>query len=49
MKRLSKLMMVCFMAAVMLMSLGCHKESISPILPDSPIIPDSRLLRRQKT
>ena len=41
MKRLSKLMMVCFMAAVMLMSLGCHKESISPILPDSPIIPDT--------
>ena len=34
-------MMVCFMAAVMLMSLGCHKESISPILPDSPIIPDT--------
>ena len=26
-------MMVCFMAAVMLMSVGCHKDSISPILP----------------
>ena len=34
-------MMVCIMAAVMLMSVGCHKESISPILPDSPIIPDT--------
>ena len=33
MKRLSKLMMVCFMAAVMLMSVDCHKDSISPILP----------------
>ena len=29
-------MMVCFMAAVMMMSLGCHKDSISP----SPITPD---------
>ena len=28
--------MVCFMAAVMMMSLGCHKDSISP----SPITPD---------
>ena len=26
-------MMVCIMAAVMLMSVGCHKDSISPILP----------------
>ena len=43
MKRLSKLMMVCFMAAVMMMSVGCDKESISPILPDSPIIPDGAL------
>ena len=33
MKGLSKLMMVCFMAAVMMMSVGCHKDSISPILP----------------
>ena len=36
MKKLSILMMVCFMAAVMMMSLGCHKDSISP----SPITPD---------
>ncbi len=36
-------MMVCFMAAVMMMSVGCDKESISPILPDSPIIPDGAL------
>jgi uncharacterized protein (TIGR02145 family) len=34
MKRLSKSMVVCFMAAVMLMSVGCHKDSISPITPD---------------
>ena len=33
MKRLSKFMMVCIMAAVMVMSVGCHKDSISPILP----------------
>jgi hypothetical protein len=33
MKKLSKLMMGCFMAAVMMMSLGCHKDSISPITP----------------
>ena len=33
MKGLSKLMMVCIMAAVMMMSVGCHKDSISPILP----------------
>ena len=35
MKGLSKLMMVCFMAAVMLMSVGCHKDSIFPdgVLP----------------
>ena len=26
--------MVCIMAAVMLMSVGCHKDSISPITPD---------------
>ena len=37
MKRLSKLMMVCIMAAVMLMSVGCHKDSISPILPDGAL------------
>ena len=36
MNRLSKFMMVCIMAAVMVMSVGCHKDSISP----SPITPD---------
>ena len=35
--------MVCFMAAVMLMSVGCHKDSITPIIPDSPIIPEGAL------
>ena len=40
MKRLSKLMMVCFMAAVMMMSVGCDKESISPISPDG-VVPGS--------
>jgi uncharacterized protein (TIGR02145 family) len=34
MKRLSKSMVVCFMAAVMMMSLGCRKDSNSPITPD---------------
>ena len=43
MKRLSKLMMVCFMAAVMMMTVGCQKEDIAPIIPDSPIIPDGAL------
>ena len=35
MKRLSELMMVCIMAAVMMMSVGCHKDSILPegVLP----------------
>ena len=33
-------MMVCIMAAVMLMSLGCHKDSISPIIPDG-VLPGS--------
>ena len=33
MKKLSILMMVCFMAAVMMMTLGCHKDSISHITP----------------
>ena len=32
--------MVCIMAAVMLMSLGCHKDSISPIIPDG-VLPGS--------
>ena len=40
MKRLSKLMMVCIMAAVMLMSVGCHKDSISPNIPDG-VLPGS--------
>ena len=43
MKRLSKLMMVCFMAAVMMMTVGCQKEDIAPIIPDTPIIPDGVL------
>ena len=29
--------MVCFMAAVMMMSVGCDKESISPIIPDGAL------------
>ena len=43
MKRLSKLMMACFMAAVMMMTVGCQKEDIAPIIPDSPIVPDGVL------
>ncbi|MBR5352242.1 MAG: hypothetical protein IK126_00870 [Bacteroidales bacterium] len=34
MKRISKLMMVCFMAAVMMMTVGCKKEEITPIVPE---------------
>ena len=30
-------MMVCFMAAVMMMFVGCDKESISPIIPDGAL------------
>ena len=36
-------MVVCFMAAVMIMTVGCQKEDIAPIIPDSPIIPDGAL------
>ena len=43
MKRLSKSMVVCFMAAIMMMTVGCQKEDIAPIIPDSPIIPDGAL------
>jgi uncharacterized protein (TIGR02145 family) len=43
MKRLSKSMVVCFMAAVMIMTVGCQKEDIAPIIPDSPIVPDGVL------
>ena len=43
MKRLSKSMVVCFMAAVMIMTVGCQKEDIAPIIPDTPIIPDGAL------
>ena len=32
--------MVCIMAAVMLMSVGCHKDSISPNIPDG-VLPGS--------
>ena len=34
MKRLSKSMVVCFMAAVMMMTVGCQKEEITPIVPE---------------
>ena len=44
MKRLSKSMVVCFMAAVMMMTVGCQKEDIAPIIPDSPIIPDTPII-----
>ena len=37
MKRLSKSMVVCFMAAVMMMTVGCQKEDISPIIPDGTL------------
>ena len=43
MKRLSKLMMACIMAAIMMMTVGCQKEDIAPIIPDSPIVPDGVL------
>ncbi len=43
MKVLSKLMMNYFMAAIMMMTVGCQKEDIAPIIPDSPIIPDGAL------
>ena len=43
MKRLSKLMIVCIMAAIMMMTVGCQKEDIAPIIPDSPIVPDGVL------
>ncbi len=43
MKRLSKLIMVCIMAAIMMMTVGCQKEDIAPIIPDSPIVPDGAL------
>ncbi len=36
-------MMACFMAAVMMMTVGCQKEDIAPIIPDSPIVPDGVL------
>ena len=37
MKRLSKSMVVCFMAAVMMMTVGCQKENIAPIIPDGAL------------
>ena len=43
MKRLSKSMVGCFMAAVMMMTVGCQKEEIAPIIPDSPIVPEGWL------
>ena len=36
-------MVVCFMAAVMMMTVGCQKKDIAPIIPDSPILPDGAL------
>ena len=36
-------MMACFMAAIMMMTVGCQKEDIAPIIPDSPIVPDGVL------
>lgn len=36
-------MVVCFMATVMMMTVGCQKEDIAPIIPDSPIVPDGAL------
>ena len=41
MKRLSKLMMVCFMAAVMMMSVSCNKEYITPINIFDGVLPGS--------
>ena len=34
MKRLSKSIVVCFMAAVMMMTVGCQKKDIAPIIPE---------------
>ena len=34
MKRLSKSMVVCFMASVMMMTVGCQKKDIAPIIPE---------------
>ena len=36
-------MVVCFMAAVMMMTVGCQKEDIAPIIPDTPIIHNGAL------
>ena len=43
MKKLSILMMACIMAAIMMMTVGCQKKDIAPIIPDSPILPDGAL------
>ena len=32
------------MAAVMMMTVGCQKKDIAPIIPDSPIIPDTPII-----
>ena len=37
MNRLSKFMMACFMAAIMMMTVGCQKEDIAPIIPDGAL------------
>ena len=36
-------MMACIMAAIMMMTVGCQKKDIAPIIPDSPILPDGAL------
>ena len=36
-------MVACFMAAIMMMTVGCQKKDIAPIIPDSPILPDGAL------
>ena len=36
-------MVVCFMAAVMMMTVGCQKEDIAPIIPDTHIIHNGAL------
>ena len=36
-------MVACFMAAIMMMTVGCQKKDIAPIIPDSHILPDGAL------
>ena len=39
MKRLSKLMMVCFMAAVMMLSVSCKQDDIAPVFIPKGVLP----------